>query len=150
MGEFRVRRAEADDALVVAALVLQCAIHRGGTGEPGFLDRYARAWLADSASFPVWLAEAGDEHAGFLQGRVVEPMPWPSQPPRPELRVELFFVRPGHRGIGVGEQLLRSATTWAREAGFARVHVSAGRHTRPMVERVGFLADPAAYTKEPP
>ncbi|GAB3442708.1 hypothetical protein GCM10027517_20130 [Phycicoccus ginsengisoli] len=144
----RIRAAGADDALVVAALALQCAIHRGGVGEPGFLDRYARTWLADQRHLPVWLAEADEDHAGFLQARVVEPLPRPLTPPEPELVVETFFVRTSHRGIGVGERLLAAAAQWARDGDFARVRMSAGPHTRPMVERVGFSADEAAYRME--
>jgi GNAT superfamily N-acetyltransferase len=134
----RIRAAGPDDALIVAALALQCAIHRGASGEPGFLDRYARAWNAEALSLPVWVAEAGDEHAGFLQARVVSPLPWPQRASLPTLFVETFFVRPGHRGIGVGEQLLDAVVAWARDGDFAAVRMSAGPHTRPMVERVGF------------
>ena len=143
-----MRRAGTDDALVVAALALQCAIHRGGRSAHGFLDRYARAWLARERELPVWLAESGDEHGGFLQARVVDPLPQPATPPRPHLQVETFFVRPGHRGIGLGEQLLRTAVQWAREGGFAEVGVPAGRHTTAMVERVGFTLDDRAHRLE--
>jgi GNAT superfamily N-acetyltransferase len=138
VGEVRIRAAGPDDALVVAALALQCALHRGGTAEPGFLDRYARAWNAEVLHLPVWVAEAGEEHAGFLQGRVIAPLPRPHDEGQPTLVVETFFVRPAHRGIGVGEQLLRAAVAWARDGRFAAVRLSAGPHTRPMVERVGF------------
>jgi GNAT superfamily N-acetyltransferase len=148
VAEVRVRPAGADDALVVAALVLQCAIHRGGSGEPGFLDRYARAWLADERHLPVWLAEVGDEHGGFLQARVIDRLPLPGNEIAPELVVEVFFVRPTHRGLGVGEELLRAATTWARDGGFAAAVMSAGPHTRAMVERVGFAPDESAYRME--
>lgn len=150
MGEVRVRTAGADDALVLAALALQCAIHRGGSAEQGFLDRYARAWLAAQRERPAWLAEAGEEHGGFLQARVLEPLPAPSRPPRAVLAVETFFVRPAHRGLGVGEQLLRAAVAWARDGGFAEVRVPAGPHTTAMVERVGFTADERAYRMELP
>jgi GNAT superfamily N-acetyltransferase len=138
VGEVRIRAAGPDDALVVAALALQCAIHRGGSGEPGFLDRYARAWNAEALTLPVWVAEAGDEHAGFLQARVIAPLPWPGRPEAPTLEVGTFFVRPAYRGIGVGEQLLRAAVAWARDGGFAGVRMAAGPNTRPMVERIGF------------
>ena len=148
MGEVRIRAAGPDDALVVAALALQCALHRGGTSVPGFLDQYARTWLAQARDLPVWVGEAGDEHAGFLQGRVVQPLPTPGTAPAPRLLVETFFVRPAHRGIGAGEQLLLAAVTWARDGGFADVRMAAGPHTRPMVERVGFMADESAYRLE--
>lgn len=150
VGELRTRLAGPDDALVVAALTLQCARHRGGHGEPGFLDRYARAWLATEDAHPVWLAEAGEEHAGYLQAAVVEPLPWPGRPAGAgaDLVVDTFFVRPEHRGIGVGEVLLRDAVEWARDAGFRQVLMSVGVHTTAMVERVGFVADARAHRLE--
>jgi GNAT superfamily N-acetyltransferase len=150
VGEVRVRRAGADDALVAAALALQCAIHRGGSPDRGFLDRYARAWLARERDLPVWLAEAGEDHGGFLQARVLDPLPVPARQARPTLLVETFFVRPAHRGIGVGERLLQAAVEWARDGGFAEVRVPAGPHTTAMVERVGFTADDRAHRMELP
>jgi GNAT superfamily N-acetyltransferase len=150
VGEVRTRLAGPDDALVVAALTLQCARHRGGPGEPGFLDRYARAWLATENAHPVWIAEAGDDHAGYLQAAVVEPLPWPGRPAGAgaDLVIDTFFVRPEHRGIGVGEVLLRAAVRWAADAGFRQVLMSVGVHTTAMVERVGFVADARAHRME--
>ena len=150
MGEVRTRLAGPDDALVVAALTLQCARHRGGATEVGFLDRFARAWSGSRQLRPVWIAEAGDDHAGYLQGRVVEPLPWPGREPGAgaELVVDMFFVRPEHRGIGAGEVLLTAATGWARDSGLKSVSMAAGVHTAAMVERVGFVADARAYRME--
>lgn len=146
----RTRLAGPDDALVVAALTLQCARHRGGEGEVGFLDRFARAWSAGHPLRPVWIAEAGDEHAGYLQGRVVEPLPWPGRVPGAdaELVVDTFFVRPEHRGIGAGEVLLKAAVAWARDSHLRAVSMAAGVHTTAMVERVGFVPDARAYRME--
>lgn len=139
MGEVRIRAAGPDDALVVAALTLQCALHRGGAGEPGFLDRFARAWLAEADRRPVWIAEAGEEHAGYLQGLCERPLPWPGRgPDGGRLWVDTFFVRAAHRGIGAGELLLRQAVDWARDERFEAVALAAGPHTRPMLERIGF------------
>lgn len=150
MGDVRTRLAGPDDALVVAALTLQCARHRGGEGEVGFLDRFARAWSASQKVRPVWIAEAGDVHAGYLQGLVVEPLPWPGRTPGSgaELVVDTFFIRPEHRGIGAGEALLIAAVEWARDSGLRAVTMSVGVHTTAMVERVGFVADDRAYRRE--
>ncbi len=146
MGEVRIRAAGPDDALVVAALTLQCALQRGAPGEPGFLDRFASAWLRESERRPVWIAEAGEEHAGYLQALCERSLPWPGQTPGGgRLWVDTFFVRPALRGMGVGELLLREAVAWARDAGFESVALVAGPHTRAMVERLGFARDDGAY-----
>jgi GNAT superfamily N-acetyltransferase len=149
VGEVLIRLAGPDDALVVAGLTLQCALHRGGRSEPGFLDRFAHAWSGRLESLPIWIAEAADQHAGYLQGAVLPALPWPAQPQLGgTLVVETFFVRPAHRGIGVGEQLLKTALGWARDQGLAQARMTAGPHTRPMVERVGFTADQGAHRME--
>ena len=150
MGEVRTRLAGPDDALVVGALTLQCARHRGGQSEVGFLDRFARAWSASQKDRPVWIAEAGDDHAGYLQGLVVEPLPWPGRAAGAGtgLVVDTFFVRPEHRGIGAGEVLLQAAVRWARDSGLSVVTMAAGPHTTAMVERVGFVPDARAYRME--
>jgi GNAT superfamily N-acetyltransferase len=147
--DVRTRPAGADDALVVAGLTLQCALHRGGATEPGFLDRYARAWSAQLRTRPTWIAEAGDQHAGYLQATLLPALPWPGRRDGGGvLLVDTFFVRPTHRSIGVGEHLLRAAIEWARAQGLAEVRMAAGTHTRPMVERVGMRPHQAAYHLE--
>jgi GNAT superfamily N-acetyltransferase len=140
--------ADVDDALVVAGLTLQCALHRGGSGEAGFLDRYARAWAGQHRSRPVWVAEAGDEHAGYLQAAVLRDTPWPSRPDGGLLLLESFFVRPPHRGIGVGEALLAEAVDWARGEGLTRVVATEGRHGSGVVERAGFTRSEDTFVLE--
>lgn len=146
VADVRTRPAGADDALVVAGLTLQCALHRGGSTEPGFLDRYARSWSAQLRTRPTWIAEVGDQHAGYLQASLLRALPWPGhRDGGGQLVVDTFFVRPTHRGIGVGEHLLRAAVDWARAEGLDEVRMAAGTHTRPMVERVGLRPHEAAY-----
>ena len=98
----------------------------------------------------MWIAEADADHAGYLQGLVVEPLPWPGRVPGAgaELVVDTFFVRPEHRGIGAREVLLNAAIGWARDSGLHAVTRSAGTNTTVMVERVGFVADARAYRME--
>lgn len=142
VAEARIRTAGPDDALVVAALTLQCALDRGGNGEPGFLDRFADAWTAQRHTHPVWIAEVGDQHAGFLQAVVLSPLPWPGRSaPGGELVVQTLFLRPEHRGHGVGELLLRAAIEQARRDQRSTVSIASRAMTRPMLERVGFVRD---------
>ena len=151
MTDVRTRSAGPDDALVVAGLTLQCALHRGGSPEPGFLDRFARAWSAQLRTRPAWIAEVGDQHAGYLQASIVPALPWPGRADSGGiLLVDTFFVRPTHRGMGVGEHLLHAAVGWSRTEGFTEVRLTAGRFTRPMVERVGFVPHEAAHHLELP
>lgn len=137
----RTRRAGPDDALVVAALTLQCARHRGAPAEPGFLDRFASAWLATVPEHPVWLAECSGEHAGYLLSTRHRPLPWPGdRGSGGSLMVEQFFVRPEFRSLRIGELLLTAARDWARAEGLSALQMRPGRHTRSLCERVG-LAD---------
>lgn len=149
MTDVHTRPAGPDDALVVAGLTLQCALHRGGRPEPGFLDRFARAWSAQQRTRPAWIAEVDDQHAGYLQASVVPALPWPGRGADGGfLLVDTFFVRPTHRGLAVGEHLLHAAIDWSRAEGLAEVRMTAGRFTRPMVERVGFVPHDAAHHLE--
>jgi GNAT superfamily N-acetyltransferase len=140
VADARIRTAGPEDALIVAALTLQCARDRGGSAEPGFLDRFAGAWAAQRHSHPVWIAEAGDQHAGFLQAVVVDALPWPGRSRcGGELVVQTLFLRPEHRGQGVGEQLLRAAVEQARLDQRGAVSIASRAMTQPMLERVGFV-----------
>ncbi|HEV7194603.1 MAG TPA: GNAT family N-acetyltransferase [Pedococcus sp.] len=135
----RIREAGPQEALVVAALTLQCARDRGGVSEPGFLDRHAKAWLEQRSSHPAWIAESGAQHAGLLQAAVLDDLPWPGhQGERGELVVQTLFVAREHRGHAIGERLLGAAVAWSRDSGLSAVSLSGRSHTRPMLERVGF------------
>jgi len=120
--EPRIRPAGPDDALVVAALTLQCALHRGGATEPGFLDRFAVAGLREQAD-------------------IVRPLPWPGDSGRTgTLHVRQFFVRPDLRGLKIGEALLRAASQAVIDEGLEALQMRPGRKTRELCERVGLRA----------
>lgn len=141
MTEPRIRPAGPDDALVVAALTLQCALHRGGATEPGFLDRFAVAWLREHDAHPTWIAEHAGEHAGYLQADIVRPLPWPGDSGRTgTLHVRQFFVRPDLRGLKIGEALLRAASQAVIDEGLEALQMRPGRKTRELCERVGLRA----------
>lgn len=144
MSQASIRRAGPDDALIVAGLTLQCALHRGGRRERGFLDRFARAWSGQHQTRPVWIAEANAEHAGYLLAACVRSLPWPgdggasgARGSGGSLQVEQFFIRPEFRGRQLGEALLRAAVDWARADGLATVQMRPGPHTRSLCERIG-------------
>ena len=119
MGEVRVRQAAAGDALIVAALRLQAARALGAGPEPGFLDRFARVW--DAESDPTWVAELDGSHAGVLIARSVPPLPWPGVAAYEggHLLVSTLFVAPAHADRDVAQALTAAMTTWASERGLA-------------------------------
>ena len=49
-----------------------------------------------------------------------------------------FFVRPEHRGRGLGSRLLDACATYADQHGFARVVLSPSERSVPLYARHGF------------
>lgn len=142
MSDVRIRRAESDDALVVAALNLQFAISMGARSEPGYLDRFAEAWLRDLEHRPTWLAEAGDHHAGVAIGALVDHLPWPGRTAGAGwLNLSTVFVRAEFRGKGVAAALLHEVTDWARTQGLAAVRLTATEDSADLYRGAGFTGE---------
>ena len=114
MAEVTIRRASADDALVVAALHLQFARELGMPSETGYLDRFVDAWLAERPDRPTWIAESRGEHAGILETRRIRALPWPGRRDVSWLHVGGLFVAPGCRDRGVGRALTEAMIEWSR------------------------------------
>ncbi|MDN5791217.1 MAG: GNAT family N-acetyltransferase [Micrococcales bacterium] len=141
MVDVRIRRAGADDALVVAALHLQFARELGMQSEPGYLDRFAEFWLAERPDRPTWIAECRSEHAGVLATRRIRPLPLPGRPDASWLYLNTHFVAPDHRQRGVGQALTESLLTWARSSDVAWIRVNAtGASARAFYGRFGFAS----------
>ncbi len=113
MESVRIVRARPDDALLVAALLLQMMRAKGDEPGPDFLERAAASWRERRRELPSWIAQHGGAHAGLVQlARIPAPLgrgasAWLLPP----------FVRPDHRGGGVGPALIHAATEWAKGAG---------------------------------
>lgn len=141
MGEVTIRRAEPDDALVVAALHLQFARELGMAPEPGYLDRVASTWLADHEHRPTWLAQGRGEHAGILETRHVYELPWPGRPDSSWLHIGGLFVAPSHHDRGMGRALTEAMVAWARARDVTRIRVRApDDRAREFYERLGFVS----------
>ncbi len=130
MSDVRIRRAGPDDALVVAALHLQSARDLGHPGEPGFLDRFADAWLATRREHPTWIAESDGEHAGVLSARRLRPLPFPGRPDVSWLYVGTAFVVPAYRKLGIGRALIEGMLEWCRttDVKWVRLNVDPSQH----------------------
>lgn len=125
MGEVTIRHAGAEDAFIVAALRLQTARDLGMPPEHGYLDRVADAWLARLEDRPTWVAEHEGDHAGILETQRVRRLPWPGRPDASWLHLDALFVRPSHRGAGVGRALVEAMVGWARETDVSCVRLDA-------------------------
>lgn len=137
-----VRLAEPRDAFAVAALTMQDDRECGATVEPGFLDRFADAWLAD-ADRVTFLAEAEDGRPlGVVTAAVLTKLPSSRRPDARWLHVSLLFVTQDARGAGLGAALLAALHGWAREQGVVRMQLHAAPRARSLYERAGF-APPA-------
>ncbi|HET7399960.1 MAG TPA: GNAT family N-acetyltransferase [Intrasporangium sp.] len=141
MAEVIIRRAGADDALIVAALHLQSARGLGLPPEPGYLDRVADVWLSERPDRPTWIAQSRGEHAGLLEARRIRPLPWPGRPDISWLHVGVLFVGADHRGRGVGRALVEAAIEWCRTTDVKWIRLAApDAAAKEFYERLGFTA----------
>lgn len=108
-----IRQAGRADAPLVAALAIQAARVDGLLPEPGFFDRYARAWLASREHHPVWWAESRGQHAGLLVATRTFALPWPERTLGGSLRLERVFVREDQPAGAVTRALRSAAREWA-------------------------------------
>lgn len=133
-----VRLAEPRDAFAVAALTMQDDRECGAVVEPGFLDRYADAWLADDRRV-TFLAEAPDGRPlGMVTAAVVTKLPSSRRPVTSWLHVSLLFVTKDARGEGLGARLLDSLCEWCVTHHVTRVQLNAASEARSLYLRAGF------------
>lgn len=139
-----IRLAEPRDALAVAALTLQDDRECGAAVAPGFIDRFADAWLADRDRVTL-LAEAPDGRPlGVVTAAVVTKLPSSRRPDGRWLHVSLLFVTQDARGAGLGAALLVALHQWAREQGVVRMQLNAAPEARSLYARAGFGPPSAA------
>lgn len=142
-----IRPAEPRDALAIAALTLQDDRESGATIEPGFLDTFAQAWLADRSRV-TFVAEAPDGRPlGTIHAVVVTKLPSSRRPVARWLHVSLLFVTADARGAGLGAALLDALHHWAADNGVTRMQLNAAPEARTLYERAGFTL-PAAGLME--
>lgn len=135
-----IRPALPRDALAVAALTMQDDRECGATIEPGFLDRYAEAWLAEEARV-TFVAEAADGRPlGMVTAAVVTKLPSSRRPVSRWLHVSLLFVTPDARGAGIGASLLEALRVWASQHDVTRMQLNAAPEARSLYERAGFAS----------
>ena len=133
-----IRLAGQRDALACAALTMQDDRECGARIEPGFLDRYAQAWLADHDRV-TFLAVAPDGRPlGMVTAAVLTKLPSSRRPSARWLHVSLLFVTADARGGGLGTQLLSALRQWALDHDVSRMQLHAAAQARGLYERAGF------------
>jgi GNAT superfamily N-acetyltransferase len=152
----RIRRAVASDAPALARLrhAFRAEIDPATEDTGGFLRR-CEAWMEARLGDPVsgwraWVAEAapadGDVAGGVggcrLVGHVwvglLEKIPNPVDEVEAHAYLTNMYVEPGHRGAGIGAELLEAALSWCRERGVGSVVLWPTERSRALYGRAGF------------
>jgi GNAT superfamily N-acetyltransferase len=114
----------------------------GAVDEPGFVDRFADAWLAGLERRPTWLADRDGRVIGVLVLVVVDKLPRPGRPPGRWAHVSLVFVTAAERNAGVGRLLLQEMIDWAATNRVDRIQLNANTGSACLYRRVGFQTAP--------
>jgi len=101
---------------------------------PDLASGRALAWIAESA--------AGDR-LGSAAACIVRRLPTPWNPTGMELFLAQMYIRPGHRGAGVGTALLEAVTGAARVARIATVRLRSTDAGLALYRRHGFSLLPS-------
>ena len=105
----------------------------------GFADRFAQ-WLATEGDRrTIWLAATGGEDVGMASLFEYRRMPRPGRLDSRWGYVGNMFVRPEHRGRGIGSALLAAITATADARGYVRLVLSPTARAIPLYHRAGFV-----------
>jgi GNAT superfamily N-acetyltransferase len=140
---FALRLAVPADAPGLARMrwEFRAAMAPPGEYEAAFLERCA-AWMAPrlepGGPWRCWLAESDSLPAGQLWLQLIEKIPNPG----PELEYHAYitnvFVRPEHRGAGLGEELVAAALSFCRAQRVDSVVLWPTAGSRTLYARHGF------------
>lgn len=150
----RVRTAEARDAQALAELRWE---FRTGLGHPketetDFLTRCARwmrARLSGDGSWRCWLAEEAGEPLGTAWLQLIEKLPNPVAESELHGYVSSLYVRPSHRGRGVGSELLGACLAACEGLGVDAVILWPTPESRSLYLRHGFAARDDLLARRP-
>jgi len=118
-----------------------------GALSPEYVEAFRRWWQRERDQRITWVAEAAAEPVGMLNMLVFTRMPSPGRPLSQWGYVANVYVRPEHRGNGLGRRLLDAATAHADDHGFARLVLSPSPRSVRLYERAGFAADARLMTR---
>jgi GNAT superfamily N-acetyltransferase len=148
--EVMIRRAGHADLAAIAKLRSEWVQERDGrVDDPGFDDRLAAWFAAESARRIAWLAEADGRAVGMMNLAVFERMPSPGRAPSRWGYLGNAFVLAAYRDQGIGGKLLAALLGYADENGFARVVLSPSERSVPFYRRAGFRPASALLLRTP-
>jgi GNAT superfamily N-acetyltransferase len=143
-----VRRADPERASDLAAVAdLRFTWRHDEGGESGTLADFAPAfagwWLEHRETHRCWLAEVDGAAVGMAWLAVLERVPGPERFRRQSGALQSVYVRPEHRGRGLGAALVSAVLDHARAEGLDYVGVHPSERSYPLYERAGFHRTPA-------
>src|SRR4051794_4315262 len=114
-----VRLATELDALMLARLryEFRSSFHEVIEHDVSFVER-CTVWMQErfrkDTQWKCWIAECGQTPVGNVWAQLVEKIPNPIAEPEQYVYVTNFYVRPEHRGNGIGSKLLSAVLAWSR------------------------------------
>jgi len=149
---FRIRRATAQDAVIIASHRARMFRDMGKVSGDGFEILKAKSqakleeWIV-TGDYAGWLATAEDEPEAIVGGAGVQLQ---RILPRPvdlatigrglQGTVVNVFTEPHYRRRGVASMLMKEIITWSKTVGIDRLLLHASKEGRSVYERLGFIA----------
>jgi GNAT superfamily N-acetyltransferase len=150
----RVRVAEPGDADALARLrwEFRAALGRPEEAEPDFQIRCAR-WMRErlgrDGAWRCWLAAEGEQPVGTVWLQVIEKLPNPVAERERHGYLSSLYVRPAHRGRGLGSELLGTCLAAGDALGVDAVILWPTPESRGLYLRHGFSATDDLMQRRP-
>ncbi|BEL05719.1 GNAT family N-acetyltransferase [Actinoplanes sichuanensis] len=109
----------------------------------------AQWWVAHQDSHLAFVARVDAKIVGMAWVALVARVPRPGATSRLSADIQSVFVRPEHRGQGIGSALVEAASDHAMLLGSQRVTVCSGRRAVPIYERLGFESSRQLLQRRP-
>jgi GNAT superfamily N-acetyltransferase len=134
-----VRRAALTDRPKLARLRREWTTELGlDTDDPSFPDRFDHWIEHEQADRRFWMAEAGEGPVGMVNLFLFERMPRPGIGGSRWGYLANMYVVPEHRGVGVGQLLVRAAGDDATAVGCERIVLTPSARSISFWRRLGF------------
>ncbi|QSB12634.1 GNAT family N-acetyltransferase [Natronosporangium hydrolyticum] len=146
-----VRQAEAADTAGLAELRRAWAAEQGAhETEPGFANRFAGWWHAETSHRVTWVAQSDAALVGMVNLAIFDRMPTPGRQAVRWGYLANAFVLPEHRNRGIGHRLLDAVLAYADGEGLVRVVLNPSPRSVPLYLRAGFSSAHQLMVRRPP